>query len=485
MELLKQAQNRGLEQKIDAYQQEMIEKLSELVAIPSLATELTDYGMPYGPEIAHALHYALNLAENLGFQTHNENDQYGWAEIGEKGPLVGIFVHLDIVPVGEGWTFDPFSVTEKDGCLYGRGILDNKGPAIACLYALKACCDMGICWPCRVRIWFGTNEEKGMNDIQLYIRKYGAPDFAFVPDSQFPLSYSELGTTAFQIRNHYRPEENDRDLPLRLVSFKTEEHANGIPPYASVLLEAQSEDLAGEVCMQASHFAKKQEMEIRASHKGCQVFVESVGRASAHWNDPWTAVNSLAQLVLFLNTLSLGKEADRLIRFIAENVGTETDGASLGIKTAAETAHLSVALEDVCLDKFGLAFKLFMIAPAQVRCEVLMDSLLRSIRNDHMDLVVCSMGPGFMRDKEMPLLKLLYQSYGQVTGNQDPIKVCGGTYAKFIPNAVPFGAIFTPEKDLCHVPDEHIEIKDLMLWAKIYANALLRIADYAGENGHE
>lgn len=485
MNFLKQAQEWGLEQKIDDYQKEMIEKLSELVAIPSLPTGLTDYGMPYGPEIANALHYALKLSEHLGFRTHNENDQYGWAEIGDNGPLVGIFTHLDIVPVGEGWTFDPFLVTEKDGCLYGRGILDNKGPAIACLYALKTCCDMGICWPCRVRIWFGTNEEKGMNDIQLYIRKYGAPDFAFVPDSQFPLSYSELGTTAFQIRNHYRPEENDRDLPLRLVSFKTQEHANGIPPYASVLLEAQSVDLAEDICVQAAHFAEKQNMEIKASREGCRILVESAGRASAHWNDPWTAVNALAQLVLFLNTVSVGKEADRLIRFVAEKIGTETDGASLGIKTTTETANLSVALEDVTLDKFGLAFKVFMIAPAQICSEVLLDSLLRSIRNDQMDLVVCSMGPGFMHDKEMPLLKLLYQSYSQVTGNHDPIKVCGGTYAKFIPNAVPFGAIFTPEKDLCHIPDEYIEIKDLMLWAKIYANALLRIADYLGDKKDE
>lgn len=485
MGFLKQAEEWGLDQRIDGCQKEMIEKLTALVAIPSIATEMTDYGMPYGPDIANALHYALELAEKLGFATHNEDDRYGWAETGDRGPLVGIFTHLDIVPAGDGWTFDPFQVTEQDGCLYGRGILDNKGPAVACLYALKTCCDMGISWPCRVRIWFGTNEEKGMNDIQLYIRKYGAPDFAFVPDSQFPLSYSELGTTTFRIRNHYRREVNDQGQPLRLVKFETKEHANGIPPYASVRLEAESEELAEAVCGQVSRFAGQQAMALRASRQGRQVLVESEGRASAHWNDPWTAVNALAQLVLFLHTVSVGREADRLIGFVAEKIGTETDGASLGIRTVTETASLSLALEGVCLDDFGLAFQLFLIAPAQVRCEVLLDSILRSIRNAHMELSVSSMGPGFMHDQEMPLLKLLYQSYCQVTGSQDPVKVCGGTYAKFIPGAVPFGAIFTPEKDLCHVPDEHIEIRDLMLWTKIYANALLRIADYVEEAGHE
>ena len=485
MGFLKQAEEWGLDGKIDGYGKEMIQKLSGLVAIPSIATGMTDYGMPYGPEIANALHYALRLSEELGFKTHNEEDMYGWAETGDKGPLVGIFTHLDIVPVGDGWTRDPFCVTEEDGRLYGRGILDNKGPAVACLYALKACCDMGIHWPCRVRVWFGTNEEKGMNDIQMYIRKYGAPDFAFVPDSQFPLSYSELGTTTFQIRNHYRREVNDQGQALRLVKFETKDHANGIPPYASVRLEAESELLAEDVCGQVSRFAKERGMELRASREGSRVLVESEGRASAHWNDPWTAVNALAQLVLFLHTVSLGPEADRLIGFVAEKIGAETDGASLGIRTVTEKASLSLALEGVCLDDFGLAFKLFLIAPAQVRCEVLLDSILRSIRNDRMELTVSSMGPGFIHDQDMPLLKLLYQSNCQVTGNQDPVKVCGGTYAKFIPGAVPFGAIFTPEKDLCHVPDEHIEVSDLMLWPRIYANALLRIADHVGEAGHE
>lgn len=86
MGFLKQAEEWGLDQRIDGCQKEMIEKLTALVAIPSIATEMTDYGMPYGPDIANALHYALALAEELGFATHNEDDRYGWAETGDKGP---------------------------------------------------------------------------------------------------------------------------------------------------------------------------------------------------------------------------------------------------------------------------------------------------------------------------------------------------------------------------------------------------------------
>ncbi|MDO5541210.1 MAG: Sapep family Mn(2+)-dependent dipeptidase [Eubacteriales bacterium] len=477
MGYLDKAKSAGIDTVIENYRAQMLEKLAELVAIPSLPTYTTQEGLPLGPEIIRALHYALELSEKLGFKTHNENDKYGWAEVGEEGPLVCIFVHLDIVPVGDGWTRDPFTVSEKDGWLYGRGILDNKGPAIACLYALKACCDMGTEWPCRVRIWFGTNEETGMNDIQMYIHDYGAPDISFVPDSQFPLSYSELGTTNFLIRKNYRPDKISENSPLRLVRFETKKHANGITPLAHVVLKAGTESFAEEVCRKVESFAQERKFEMSAVRSGCDITVESRGKVAAHWNEPWTAINALAQIVLFLDTVSVGEEPDSLIHFVATRIGNETDGASLGIKAVTETAELSVAIEEVYLDECGLAFHFFMISPAELRVEILLDTILRQLRTENMELIVKSFGPAMLLDKDMPLIKVLYDSYSEVTGNTDPIKVCGGTYSKFIPNAVPFGAIFSAEKDICHVPDEKIEISDLINWTKIYSNALLRIAD--------
>ena len=472
---LEKAKTCNLTEKIDAYQEEMIAQLGKLVQIPSLPTELSKDGMPIGPEVVRALHYALELSEQLGFQTHNEMDKYGWAEVGTEGPLVCIFTHLDIVEVGEGWTKEPFQLTREGNRLYGRGILDNKGPAIACLYALKACCDMGVEWPCRVRIWFGTNEENGMNDVQMYIHDYGAPDISFVPDSQFPLSYSELGTARFRIRKHYVPDAVGGDL--KLVQFESAEHANGVPPAAKAVLEASSEAQTQTVAEQLCAFAQAKQMQMTAKTDGKRVEIQSSGKVAAHWNEPWTATNALAQLTMFLSTLSLGKEVDQLIGFVANKIGVETDGDSLGLKVTTETASLSMAMTAVGMDSFGMYFEFFMISPAEVRCEILFNTIMRQLRYDGMELVIKSLGPSLLRDKEMPLIQVLYASYSEVTGNTDPIKVCGGTYSKFVPNAIPFGAIFTPAQDLCHVPDEFIEISDLMIWSKIYANAILRICD--------
>lgn len=45
--------------------------------------------------------------------------------------------HMDIVPPGTGWETDPFDMVEKDGVVYGRGVLDNKGPLASSMIAAK------------------------------------------------------------------------------------------------------------------------------------------------------------------------------------------------------------------------------------------------------------------------------------------------------------------------------------------------------------
>lgn len=473
--------SKGLYEHIDGYEEEMVDEIGKLVAIPSLPDHLTDYGMMHGPEIVRCLEHTLELCRKLGFETYQDpKNRFGWAEVGEGEKLLTIFIHLDVVPVGDGWTREPFVMSKDGDYLYGRGTIDNKGPAVSTIYAIKSCCDYGVKWPCRVRIYFGTNEELGSTDVQLYIRENGAPDFAWVPDSQFPLSYSELNGTDFELRKMYRPENIVSDL--KLVSVEHEHHANGIASWANCVLDAASEELARETADKANSFGKERNMDLTACAEGTCVKISSKGKVAYHWNEPWTGINATMQLACFLDTVSLGAEPDELIHFMVSRVGLETDGKGLGIDVKAETAELCLGVETMTLDSFGLAFGVSVLFPAEVRNEIIYNTVFRQTKPLGIDMVAKSMSPGFLLDKNCSFLQALYSSFCEVTGSNEPIKVCGGTYAKHVPHAVPFGAIFGPEQDICHTPDEHIRVKtELMVWTKIYANALLRVADHFEE----
>lgn len=56
---------------------------------------------------------------------------------GRGGCKLLVACHMDVVPPGDGWDTDPFTPVEKDGILYGRGVLDNKGPLAASLVAAR------------------------------------------------------------------------------------------------------------------------------------------------------------------------------------------------------------------------------------------------------------------------------------------------------------------------------------------------------------
>jgi acetylornithine deacetylase/succinyl-diaminopimelate desuccinylase-like protein len=75
--------------------------------------------------------------EQKGLKTVNGDYYCGYGETGEGEKLIGILAHLDIVPAGSDWNSDPFRMVEKDGYLYGRGVSDDKGAAVASMYALK------------------------------------------------------------------------------------------------------------------------------------------------------------------------------------------------------------------------------------------------------------------------------------------------------------------------------------------------------------
>ena len=134
--------DQALNQKIDAYiaqnKEQLLKDIAALVAVNSVEGT-PEEGAPYGAGPRAALDKTLELAAGMGLATRNCENYIGYAELAGKDPekYLATICHVDVVPVGNGWTADPFTMRIQDGWPLGRGVADDKGPMVATLYALK------------------------------------------------------------------------------------------------------------------------------------------------------------------------------------------------------------------------------------------------------------------------------------------------------------------------------------------------------------
>lgn len=185
-------------EKVESLRGQMMDDILELVRIDSVETEAQP-GAPFGPGVRHALQKALEMGERLGFRTANLNNYMGYVEYGRGDDYVCAIGHVDVVPPGDGWKQPPFAGHQEDGVLYGRGVLDNKGPILACLYGLYALKELGYEPKHRVRIIFGCDEESGFEDLKYYLSKEQPPVYGFTPDCKFPVVYAERGRAVIRV----------------------------------------------------------------------------------------------------------------------------------------------------------------------------------------------------------------------------------------------------------------------------------------------
>ena len=212
-------------QKILDYKEDILKDLDELIKIQSVSSQGSE--MP-----AKALEWILQKAENMGFTTKNINGIAGHVEYGDGEELAAVLAHVDVVPAGDGWSVEPFALTEKNGRLYGRGVVDDKGPAIVALYCLKALKDNGIVPKRKIRLIFGAAEEIGMNDMEEYFKHEKMPDMAFTPDSEYGICKCEKGILQLEISS----EINENSY---LKEFHSGNAVNAVPSRADAFVDRE------------------------------------------------------------------------------------------------------------------------------------------------------------------------------------------------------------------------------------------------------
>lgn len=429
---------------IEGWKEEIVAAVQQSIRIPSVAAlPLPD--APNGPEVKEALLQSLALAESMGFRTTNLDHWVGFAEYGQGPEMVAVLGHLDVVPAGDGWTVPPFAGNVIDGRLYGRGAVDDKGPILGALYALKALKESDLPLKRRIRVIFGTDEETSCADMVRYKLSEELPTAGFTPDGQYPAINAEKGILTFKIRCNI----GDQGAAW-LQSAQGGNATNTVPDQGYL------------------HYLDEDGMLQRLSCKG----------KTAHSSLPHLGQNALAMLVDEAQELKTEPEFRKAIGFIREKIGFETNGKSLGIQFEDEASGmLTCNLAMLSYEAPWLSWTVDIRYPVTMDSEGLIVTLQGPIQAAGYTMEMLTHRKPLYIPLESPVLQKLGKAYsGQTQRSFKPIGIGGGTYAKSLPNIVAFGPVFPDEPELCHLPDEYITIEDLIKNIEIMAAALWELA---------
>ncbi|MBQ8536385.1 MAG: Sapep family Mn(2+)-dependent dipeptidase, partial [Clostridia bacterium] len=315
--------NEQMNKAIAAMEGDLVKTLQKWIRIPSVKGEPAP-GAPFGLETRQALDAALQDAADMGFAVKNYEGYAGDVTLGEGSDeeALGILCHLDVVPAGDGWQVDPFAAEIVGDRMYGRGTSDDKGPAVAALYAMKAVKDAGVPLKRKVKLILGCDEESGWEDMAYYTQHAVMPQQGFSPDASFPVINTEKGLYHLDL-NAPAPCQG-----LNILSFDAGERPNVIPGMAKAVIEGTHAMAAAAVA-----YGEAMGFDIAAEHKNGVIEITSTG-VTGHAAFPEGGKNAIGQLLLTLRELG----AQGPIKTLADAVGMEYNGKSLGVKMADETS---------------------------------------------------------------------------------------------------------------------------------------------------
>ncbi len=460
-----------LNEKIEELKEELVKSTQEVLKIKSVEEDAKE-GMPFGEGVSKALNKTLDICSKLGFKTVNMDGYAGYAEYGEGEDYVAVLGHLDVVPEGDGWVYPPYGAEIHEGKIYARGAMDDKGPMMAALYGLKAIKDLNLSLSKKVRIIFGTNEETGSKDIEYYVKHEKSPVVGFTPDAEYPIIYAEKGITIFDL---VKDINTSGSANTRIKYIKGGQRPNMVPDYCE----------AGIICNDVQNiidalddFNKKNQSKIEVEKTEHGIILKSFG-VSAHGSLPHLGKNAIMQLFSFLAVLDMGESdlAD-FIKFFNKHIGFETDGKSFGVGLQDEVSgKLSFNVGTIEYNGNRVVSKLNLRYPVTFKLEDMLNPLNKTLEGSGISIENFEHQKPLYFPEDHKLIKALQKVYKEQTGMEPKlIAIGGGTYAKEMPNIVAFGPIIPGKPDLDHQANEYIEIDDLVLNAKIYANAIYELA---------
>ena len=463
-----------LDARVSAMKDELIADLKRWISVPSVLSEPVE-NAPFGAETRRMLDMALADARKYGFPTRDFDGYAGDISLGTGEQTMGMLCHLDVVPVGDDWKHDPWGGEIEDGKLYGRGAIDDKGPALCALYAMRAVRDCGIPLKDGVRLILGCDEETGMQDMRYYASREKMPDYGFSPDAEFPVINIEKGGLNLLL-SKYVP-ENDESA-IQILSLYAGVRPNVVPGIAKAVVKAKNEKAFLEG---VEKIAKARDFRLTAEKSGDEITLTAEG-TSVHASMPQQGKNAAGMLLIALSDLNAGGAIAPAIHTLAEKVGVDYTGEGLGIRQEDElSGPLTCNLGILRYDGHYLSAELDIRYPLCANEKEMLGNAAMAVSESGMAVTRLGGHGPLHVPAEHKVVRGLIEVYHDVTGLPGyAFAIGGGTYSRMMPNTVAFGLNFPGDVDVCHTPDEYIDIEKMMLGVKIFAHAIATLA--GGEN---
>ena len=462
-------------EQIDAYiesqKEQMLEDLAELVKIDSQRTEEKP-GMPYGEGPAKALETAQKLMKNYGLDTKNYDNRVVTGDFGPGEKELDILAHLDVVPVTEDWTVTkPFEPLILNGNIYGRGTADDKGPAIAALYAVRAIKELKLPLKKSVRLVFGSDEECGSSDLKYYYSVEKEAPYTFTPDGDFPVINLEKA----RLEKKFQADFGVADAMPKILSLKAGDKSNVVPGKAEAIFAGLSDT---DLQTAAAETAKDTGACFTWESTGDKIVLHAKGTA-AHASTPEAGNNALTALLCLIKRLPIANsEGYRKLCALARLFPHgDTCGKALKVDMSDDiSGALTMSLGVLRYTQEHLEGIFDCRAPLCATEENLTEIVRAALEADGIKMESGKMKPAHYVPADSPFIKILLESYERYTGIKgEPLAIGGGTYVHELERGVAFGCMTEEVDNHMHGDDEFMVIDTILMSAKLFADVIMKL----------
>ena len=441
-----------IDRSIELAREDLKSDIIRLISVKSVKGT-PEPGAPFGRGPRNMLDAVLKMGKAEGFETTDYD--VGVVSLGLQAgqPDLGIWLHGDVMPEGEGWLWDPYDATEYKGCIIGRGATDNKGQLCAIFHLLKIFKDLGIPLNYNPALYVGSDEEFGMHDLKGIPGNEDAkgfcnvctpPRLSLVPDSSFPVGYGGKGSMSITFQSK-QPLHG-----LRIIAGQT-----ATPGKATAFLYGKA--------------------------------IITHSKAPSTMN-PDPNGNMITRLMEKLLGDNLAAEEDKPMLEFLKMVSLDVYGEQFGINLKNRDIAKPVTVSAQRINDVNGHPEL--IVNIRYSVGITYDEIIakmRCIANEYGFMIreaQSKMEP-YLLDKSNPVICRLKEIANTITGeDKEPYTLNGYTYAHCLPNALVYGMDGNQNPDgfpkghgHAHGVDELVSLDRLQRAMRIYARALLELND--------